>query len=176
MKLKLGFLNTRRVFNVMTIGLFLTSAILLGFAQPVVAAGPPDFDFTLPAGTACGFDLRIEGWGGPQVNKEFVDKNGNVRTLSAGTGSELLFTNPLTGATFSTKSNGAVVQTTKNLDGSSKVTMLGHNILILFPSDVPSGPSTTLYVGRVTFTSDAFSNFTLNQVDGNKTDICAALS
>jgi len=29
---------------------------------------------------------------------------------------------------------------------------IGHNVLILFPSDVPAGPSTTLYVGRVVFT------------------------
>jgi len=177
MKLKLGFLNTRRVFNVMTIGLFLTSAILLGFAQPVVAAGPADFVLVLPAGTACDFELSIAIRGGPQVNKVFVDKNGNVvRTLSAGTGSELLFTNISTGATFSTKSNGAVNQTTINPDGSSKVTMLGHNILILFPSDVPHGPSTTLYVGRVVFTIDTSGTFTLIQDVGKKTDICAALS
>jgi hypothetical protein len=177
MKRKLGFLNTRRVFNVMTTGLFLASAILIGFAQPVVAAGPPDGTIYLPAGTGCSFDLQIDYWGAPQVYKEFVDKNGNVvRTLLAGTGSELLFTNLSTGATFSTQPNGAVQQTTINPDGSYTVTMLGHNILILFPTDVPAGPSTTLYVGRVVFTIDTSGTFTLNQADGKDTDICAALS
>jgi hypothetical protein len=177
MKRKLGFLNTRRVFNAMTTGLFLTLAILLGFAQPVVAAAPPDGSIYLPAGTACGFDLQIDYWGAPQVYKEFVDKNGNVvRTLLAGKGSKLLFTDLSTGATFSTKANGAVQQTTINPDGTYTVTMLGHNILILFPTDVPAGPSTTLYVGRVVFTVDTSFTYTLQQVDGKQTDICAALS
>jgi hypothetical protein len=41
---------------------------------------------------------------------------------------------------------------------------------------VPAGSSTTLYVGRVVFTADADSNFTLVSTSGTATDICAALS
>jgi hypothetical protein len=52
----------------------------------------------------------------------------------------------------------------------------GHNVLILFPTDTPPGPSTTLYVGRVVFTVDTSSNFNLLQHDGQATDICATLS
>jgi len=176
MKRKLWHRNSRHVFNVLIRGLFLASAILLGFAKPVVAAEPTVLE--LPAGTACNFDLRVEIWGGgPQNYKEFVDKNGNlVRTLSAGKGSKLVFTNLSTLATLSLKANGAVTKTIINPDGSSTVTMLGHNVLILFPTDVPAGPSTTLYVGRVVYTVDTNFVYTLQQVNAKATDICAALS
>ena len=153
------------------------AAAVLGSASLATAAGPPDFSFDLPAGLACAFDLRIEGWGGNQVNKEFMDKDGNViRLLSAGTGSALRFTNLATSATLSLKSNGAVSHVTVNPDGSFTQMNTGHTILILFPTDTPPGPSTTLYVGRIVFTIDASSNFTLQQQSGNSVDICAALS
>ncbi len=148
-----------------------------GFASPSSAAGPPDSVFDLPAGLACDFGLQVEIRGGPQVFKEFRDKNGNVvRTLSAGQGSALLFRNVSTGATLSLKANGSVNHTTINPDGSSTVTLTGHNVLILFPTDVPAGPSTTLYVGRVVFTVDTNGVFTVRQAGGKTTDICAALS
>ena len=54
--------------------------------------------------------------------------------------------------------------------------MTGHNILILFPTDIPAGPSTTLYVGRVVFTVDANGVYTLGSTSGRSTDICAALA
>src|SRR3989442_5085073 len=54
-----------------------------------------------------------------------------------------------TDVTLSLSSNGAVTNVTKNPDGSETVVTTGHNILILFPTDVPAGPTTTLYVGRV---------------------------
>ena len=152
-------------------------AAALGFASPANAAGPPDFSFDLPAGLACSFELRIEGWGGNQVYKEFMDKDGNViRVLSAGTGSALTFTNLATSAALSTKSNGAVSHITLNPDGSITQTNTGHTILILFPTDTPSGPSTTLYVGRIVITIDTGGNYTLQRQSGNSVDICAALT
>jgi len=64
--------------------------------------------------------LRIESSGGNRIERSFFDKSGNfVRFISAGTGSALTFTNLGTNVTISTKSNG-------------------HNILILFPTDVPA--------------------------------------
>ena len=56
------------------------------------------------------------------------------------------------------------------------MTATGHNVLILFPSDVPAGPSTTLYVGRVVYTIGTDGVFTLVSTRGTATDICAALS
>ena len=153
------------------------TASALGSASLTSAADPPSFTIDLPAGSACTFELRIDGSGGNQVYREFLDKNNNiVRTLTAGTGSALTFTNVGTGATFSSKSNGAVTHVTNNPDGSSTWVTTGHNVLILFPTDTPAGPSTTLYVGRVVFTVDASFNFALQQHNGQATDICAALS
>ena len=112
------------------------------------------------------------------VQKVFVDKNGDpVRFLTAGTGQALTFTNFDTGATLSLRSNGAVSQVHVSPDGTTFTFVnTGHNILILFPTDVPAGPSTTLYVGRVVFNSDSAGNFTFVESSGTQTDICAALS
>ena len=79
-------------------------------------------------------------------------------------------------ATFALRANGAVMHTVFNADGSQTVTATGHNVLILFPSDVPAGPSTTLYVGRVVYTVDEGGVFTLVSTSGTETDICFALS
>lgn len=161
---------------------FMSAAILivvavLGAGRPSFADSPPDFVLVLPAGLACSFELRIEIRGGNQVNKEFSDKNGNVvRSLSAGKGSALTFTNTTTSATLSLKPNGAVAHGVFNPDGSQTWVVTGHNILIFFPTDVPAGPTTTLYVGRVVYTVDSVGVWTLQEVNGQATDICAALA
>ena len=181
MKLKMMYRQHRGVISVMSLALVLAFAAVLGFGSPASAAkapsGPPDFVITLPSGQACnGFDLQIEGWNGKQHFKEFKDKNGTVRTLSAGTGAALLYTNLSTGKTFSSKSNGSVTHTTINPDGSSMVDLTGHNVVILFPTDTPPGPSTTLYSGHVVISIDTGGNFTVLKESGKKTDICAAVS
>lgn len=146
---------------------------VLGAPRPALADGT----LVLPAGVACSFELQVDIVGGTQVSREFVDKNGNtVRSLSAGKGSALTFTHTGTGATLSLQSNGSVTHVTYNPDGTRTEVLTGHNILILFPSDVPAGPSTTLYVGRVVYTVDTAEVFTLQEVSGASTDICAALS
>ena len=151
-----------------------TMACALGSSGLAAAA---DFTLDFPAGSACQFALRIEASGGNQIYREFLDKGDNViRTLSAGTGSALTFTNLVTGATFSSQSNGSVARVINNPDGSSTWVTTGHNVLILFPTDTPPGPSTTLYVGRVVFTVDTSFNFNVQQQSGKATDICAALS
>ncbi len=136
-------------------------------------------DGTIPfdAGQACSFALNIDFVGEFQPTKEFKDKNGNVvRTLSAGKGVALTLTNSNTGATLSLKANGSVAHTTINPDGSMTVVATGHNLIILFDTDIPAGPSTTLYVGKVVYTIDAGGVWTLQQSSGKSTDICAALS
>lgn len=157
---------------------YMTVAVLSYGSPGIATADPlPDVTFTYPADTACTFELFIEGWDGNKRNiKEFKDGNNVVRTLSAGTGSALRFTNTATKKTISTKSNGAVTDTRYNLDGSFTQTGTGHIVLILWPTDVPAGPSTTLYVGQVVISSDPSFKFTVEKESGNKTDICAALS
>lgn len=148
---------------------------VLGSGMPAVAADVID----LPKGQACpDFDLRVEITQNPhRVSKEFFDKSGNpVRTLSAGKGNQLSFSNLTTGAILTLKANGSVERILFNPDSTQTWATTGHNVLILFPTDVPSGPSTTLYVGRVVFTVDSSGVFTLKSTTGKSMDICAALS
>jgi hypothetical protein len=160
----------------MLVALILMLAVVLGSGSPATA-DEPDQVFDLPAGLACDFHLLLEVFGGNQVMKEFTDENGNpVRMLSAGKGSLLVFTNLDTGNTLSLTTGGSVSHTTLNPDGSQTVTGTGHTGLILFPTDVPAGPSTTQYQGRIVYTIDPDGVFTLQEVDARETDICAALS
>ena len=87
----------------------------------------------------------------------------------------MLFTNLDSGSQYSTKSNGAVAHTTFNPDGSSTGKLTGHTVLILFPADNPPGPSTTLIAGRLIYTVDTNGIWTLEEMSGKTTDICAAL-
>jgi len=151
-------------------------ALTLGFVNQVNAD-----ELTLPAGFACAdFDLIIEITPSDHyVVKEWTDEDGNpVRMLTAGRGTDLEFINGSSGATFSLMGNGSVSHTTFNPDGSSTVSAEGHNVLILFPTDLPPGvgPSTKQYVGRVVYTVDSEGTWTLQKVVGRTTDICAALS
>lgn len=148
---------------------------VLAFTNSKIAAA--SFSVVFPAGLACEFNLQVDGTGGHQIMKEFVDKNGDiVRVLSAGTGSALTFTNLDTADTVSSMSNGFTRSVKSNPDGTQTVTSTGHNVIILFPSDTPAGPTTTLYVGRVVYTTDNTGNFILEKTSGASADICAALS
>ncbi len=161
--------------NRLKLSVFAAGAMTVALAavSPGAVAAPTVFD----AGVACDFKLIVDGQGGHMVQKVFVDKNGDpVRFLTAGTGQALTFTNFDTGTTLSLRSNGAVQQVHVNADGTFTFVNTGHNILILFPSDDPAGPTTTLYVGRVVFDVDSLGNFTLVGSSGTQTDICAALS
>jgi hypothetical protein len=149
-------------------------ALLASIAGSASAAYTMDF----PAGVACDFALSIDvGDGGPQHYQQITDEEGNVLWwLSAGRGNPLTFTNVDSGATLSLDATGATWKTVNYPDGSFTQTLIGQNLLILFPTDVPAGPSTTLHVGRVVVDSDPFYNFTVRTVSGTATDICAALS
>jgi hypothetical protein len=157
--------------------LAVASALAVGTPVPVSAAAP-DFSFDLPAGVACAFPLRVEGTGDKRIMREFTDRNGNVvRLLSAGKGFTLTFTNTSPGGeSLTLQSNGSVERTTVNSDGTRTVVSTGHNVLILFPTDIPAGPSTTLYVGQIVYTIDADGVFTLQSTSGTTTDICALLA
>jgi poly-gamma-glutamate capsule biosynthesis protein CapA/YwtB (metallophosphatase superfamily) len=107
---------------------------------------------------------------------QFNPREQQERQISAGRGAQLTFTNLATGATIALRSNGAVEHKVFNADGSQTVTDTGRNVLILFPTDTPAEPSTTLIVGRLVFTIDPAGNFTVLSTSGKTTDICAALS
>ncbi len=154
-------------------------AATTALAAPVSANAQAEaHDLVLPPGQACSFALGIDVGGGQHgLVRDFVDREGTVvRSISAGTGSDLTFTNLANGRVVRTAANGAVTRTVFNADGTSTVTLTGHNVLILFPTDVPAGPSTTLYVGRVTYTVDAQGVYTLRATSGRARDLCAELA
>jgi hypothetical protein len=157
------------------------TALALGSAVAVATAAPAsaaELDIKLPAGTACTFELRIQGSGDKRIMRTFTDQNGEVvRLLSAGKGFDLTFTNTSTDESISFPSNGSVERTTVNADGTNTVQATGHNVVIFFPTDVPAGPSTTLYKGRLVYTVTPPDNvFTFVSSSGPTTDICALLA
>lgn len=149
-------------------------------AQPSLAAPPtptsPPPDLLLPAGTGCpGFDLGIKWSGGNVHTKEFTDRNGEpVRVISAGKGFDITYSNG--GTSVTVKTPGSVSKTVFNADGTQTVTSTGHNGLVLFPTDVPAGPTTTHYTGRIVYTVDPTGVFTLVSTAGQERDICAELA
>jgi hypothetical protein len=162
---------TRSIKRVVAVTV-VASATVLGTAVERAAA-----DF-FPAGIGCAFPLTLEGGVDTRSVHQFKDANGNVvRLLLAGRGTAVTLTNEATGATLSLPANGAPWSIVNHPDGTSTYTTMGHLVLILFPSDIPAGPSTTLYVGRVVFDVDnATGVFTLKETRGTATDLCAALS
>ena len=151
----------------------LAAGALIGTAVQPAAAEEPLF----PAGVACSFALDIAAVDDRKVH-DFVDVNGNAVTLTTGLAGPTTFTNADSGATLTLPARGTAWRQVTSPDGSTtRFTTSGHFVLVLFPSDVPAGPSTTLYVGRVVFTIDNHTGvFTLEETRGTATDLCAALS
>ena len=137
------------------------AALTFTAAQSTVANGPPrpvqpPDPISLPAGLACpDFDLHVSWSGGNVHTKDFRDRNGNiVRTITAGKGFLLTYTNLDTGNSVTIRTDGSVSKTTYNPDGTQTVSATGHNGLIMFPTDIPAGPTTTHYIGRIVYTID----------------------
>lgn len=160
-----------------------TATIGSAIAVALVAGGPAaavePVDLRLPAGIACAdFGVRLQATADTRTPREFTDANGRVvRSILAGTGSQVTLTNLATGKQLTLQPNGAVTRTTFNPDGQTRtVTSTGHLVLVLFPTDVPAGPSTTLIVGRVVYTADRADNFVVTRITGKTTDLCAELA
>jgi hypothetical protein len=128
-------------------------------------------------GVACDFPRGVSSTTGQVRTKDWVDSSGNpVRLLQVQTGASYTYVNLTTGESLTTKAHGSVTQTTV-ADGVATVTANGQNTLILFETDVPAGPSTTLYQGRIVYTVDLSSGvFTLISTSGTHLDICDALT
>jgi hypothetical protein len=156
-----------------------TSATVLGTVEAAVAQTSCDPPQCFDAGEACEFQLSLIGGPDTRTVHEFADAHGNpVTLLFTGRGSAITLTNDDTGATLSLPESGAPWRIVDGgPDGTSTFTTMGHLVLIMFPTDVPAGPSTTLYVGRVVFDVDNPTGvFTLRETRGKSTDLCAALS
>jgi hypothetical protein len=158
------------------------AAVALTATQPAFAQGP----LILPVGVGCPeFNLGIEATDGRLVEREFRDAEGTVvRTITAGKGVDLTWTNygtdasnPVAGESVSVKTAGSVTNTVTNSNNTQTVTGTGHNGLILFPTDIPAGPTTTQYIGRLVYNIDLVTGvFTLVSTTGRERDICAELA
>ena len=182
-------MGTRSIKRVVVVAL-VTSATVLGTVEAAVAQTSCDLPqcqrIPLDAGLACEFplivDVRPPDTREEHVIREFVDNNGNDVTviLKTGRGSAITLTNGDTGATLLLPARGAPQREREVISddtNTSTFTTMGHLVLILFPTDFPAGPSTTLYVGRVVFDVDNMTGvFTLKETRGKSTDLCAVLS
>lgn len=157
------------------------SSLAVGALVASTQSAHADGAMTFLAGEACDFSLEWAWSGGNLTTKEFKDENGNpVRVLTAGKGTVNTYTNlgpgPGEGESISIRTDGSVAQTVFNRDGSYTVTATGHNGLILYPSDVPAGPSTVQYVGKIVYTVGTNGVWTLVSTSGTAVDVCAALA
>jgi hypothetical protein len=165
----------------------LLAVLMLTAMQPASAASEnsgvihdKDFEnsFHLEAGVGCAFPLDVVGTNGIIHTKEWLDSEGKTsRFFFAGKGVILTYTNVTTGESVTIKTAGSVSHVTVDPDdGTVTLELIGHNGLIMFPTDVPAGPTTTQYIGRVVLTIDTNGVGTIQSVSGSERDICAELS
>jgi hypothetical protein len=150
----------------------------LTLPNPAFAQMPLPDPLDLPKGLACpSFDLQIRGLETRTPKRKILDEAGNVvLSITAGKGNDLTFKNLNSGSTYHLKANGSVAKAVLNPDGSTTYTNTGHNGLIMFPSDVPPGPSTIIYTGRMIYTVDANGTFFFQGSSGKQLDICTILA
>lgn len=134
--------------------------------------------FVFDAGVACpDFALSVAGSDAQGKVRTFVDQNGDiVRILTTGKGYNLTITNLTSGEELVLPSRGSSQVVVPNADGTYSSTIRGAALIILFPEDVPAGPSTHVYQGRTVFQLEADgATFISLETFGTSTDICAAL-
>ena len=158
------------------------ATLVLGTAG-AAAADEHEHDAVLDAGIACAdFAVGLDFIGGKRNVREFTDKNGDVvGVLVTGAAEAVVVTNLTTGESVTAPSRGANTRVTVTGEGTGDVVHTGNLLLILFPTDDPAGPSTTLIQGRTVYTyaPDPFPNsdlITLKSITGKTTDLCAALA
>jgi hypothetical protein len=152
---------------------FATAILLCGAASTASAV---EHDFTFDAGVACDFPLALDGGALPPARKTFTDPNGNPIILLAGKSGAVTYTNLDTGESLTFPSRGTALRVTTQSDGTQLLEFSGNVGLLLFPGDRPvEGPSTTQINGRLVFEQAGTVTTVLKQ-EGNRIDVCAALS
>jgi hypothetical protein len=155
----------------------LATATVLALAAMIVVAQPASAaPIDLPAGLGCTFPLRIDGGAFPPERTTFTDPNGNPITVLAGKSGAVTYTNLDTNKSLTFQSRGTALRITE-LDGTQLLEFSGNVGIILFPSDVPAGPSTTQINGRLVLSFNPATGFTVVlKQEGNQIDVCARLS
>lgn len=177
--------SARRLALITLLGAGLLAAPQVATAAPptdkltVTTTGPrDDLHIVVNQGQACqDFALRVDGVNSQTQTLEYRNKKGElVRSFESGQGYELTYTNETTNASVTFAASYFSEDINFNKNGSIAVTNTGQFGIILFPSDIPAGPSATTYNGRVTYTVDKKGVFRLGDVAATATDICALLS
>jgi hypothetical protein len=157
----------------------LATATVLALAALIVAAqlaSAQEHDVVLPAGVGCDFALALDNIEGPPLRREFTDRNGNTVRLFAGKSGAVIYTNLETGESVSFQSRGTRLRETTDATGTLLLEYSGHVGLVLFPTDVPAGPSTTQISGSLVVTVESSGVTTVQKVQGQQIDICARLA
>jgi len=146
------------------------------------ASAHADSTASFPCGQVCknsAVSVTI-GDNAKQQTRTSTSSDGTVTTRVTGKGPDLTFYNPDNpSSTYSLKGNGATSKTVVQPDGTSTLTVTGHNVLFYFPTDTQAGgqpgPATKLVTGRAVVNIDANGNWTTFSQNGKVTDICAQL-
>jgi hypothetical protein len=158
----------------------LATATVLALAAMIVAAqlaSAQEHDLVLDPGVACDFGLGLDGGAFPPERKTFTDPNGNPITVLAGKSGAVTYTNLATEESLTFRSRGTALRITEMSDGTQLLEFSGNVGIILFPTDVPAGPSTTQINGRLVMSFDPVTGFTVVlKQEGNQIDVCARLS
>lgn len=134
--------------------------------------GPPD-----PAGVACaGFPVQIQARGVGKEPRELPTRDGTLRWQVAGKDADYRFVNVNEPAKTYTLTRAAYRMSERTVQGSYVLTINGTGWLVLFPEDVPNGPSTTVFSGTMVLTEGADGVFRVTKWTGRKVDVCAAIS
>jgi hypothetical protein len=166
--------NKRKFFSTL-IGAVLCAASL-GANAYSFPTDPPDLAIPFDVGLACHFPLTLEQWDGKTNTREFTDKQGNLNIVVTGKGHDFRFTNAANGRSTTQMSQGVQQHIVVYPDGSLNFTTNGALLLIMFPTDIPAGPSTTYYNGHTELFIAADGVGTLQPPHAHARDICAELS
>jgi len=145
----------------------------------VTVTGPrDDLHIDLKAGLACpGFPVHVDLTGSQTRTKTFTNKAGKtVRTIESGNGYVRTYINSDTGKKVVFPSKHFTADTTFDKNGLGTVVSTGRFGIIMFPTDVPAGPSTTEYKGRVVYKITPTSDITIKNVQAKTIDVCAMLA
>jgi hypothetical protein len=151
-----------------------TSSLAFASGKPTRAPRlPGSADF--PAGLACSFEVGIQTLTTKEVTTTFpAEENGDVVRLVTGYVVQR-FTNVGTGKSMSANVSGPGT-IVFHPDGSVTISAEGPSILILFPGDIPSGPSFVINDGQYVVNITPSGQFIVQKQTGTQFDVCAALS
>jgi hypothetical protein len=131
--------------------------------------------FEFPAGMVCSFGVAGEPLADNEVTKTFPQfANGDVVQTITGH-LTLRLTNAESGKSIVLNVSGPGSITT-HPDGSVTTVSRGQMLGFLFPTDVPAGPASYLYTGRVVANFTPDGQETVISHTGTRQDMCDVLS